>query len=188
MNKFINERPQRLCLMCGKCCRVATTVLSYDELLMLFQNGDEGAKDFLNIFEPYSSIEEARKVSAETVDNVLRCFDGSFEEKEKITFYKCKYISANNLCGIYKKRPLLCDRFPTSPWAIVPPGCGFCGYMFKKREEYKMRVRLLKEDLIEFELMLKDEKNEEKINKIKSGIVKINEIIKLFKKYGSEDW
>lgn len=188
MNKFINERPQKLCQMCGKCCRVVTTAIPYEELLGLSKNGDEGAQDFLAIFEPYRSIDEARKVSAETVDNILSCFEGTAEDKEKIAFYKCKHISDNNLCAIYKKRPLLCDVFPSSPWAVVPPKCGFIEYMLKNAEEYKRKIRLLKEDLIQFELMLEDEKDEEIIRKIKSGIVKINEMIQIFKKYGSEHW
>ena len=30
--QFLDRRPQRLCKMCGKCCRVVTASLSYEEL------------------------------------------------------------------------------------------------------------------------------------------------------------
>lgn len=188
MDKFIEARPQRLCLMCGRCCRVATTALPYEEIIKLVNDGDEGAKDFLNIFEPYASIEAAKKVSAETVNNILKMFEDSPEDLKKVTFYKCKHISEDNLCKIYESRPLLCDRFPTSPWAIVPPGCGFEGFMFCKREELKRRMRSLKENVTEFESILNETTDIEKKGKLKSAIDKTKQTIELFSKYGSADW
>lgn len=188
MDKFIESRPQRLCLMCGKCCRVATTHISYEELLELAKNGEESAIDFLKIFEPYPSVEEARKVCAKTVDNILENVKYSPDAPEKMTFYKCKYIGDDNLCGIYQQRPEVCERFPSSPWAVVPTGCGYEGWLFQKREEIKQKIRKQKETLREFEVLLKTVKDPEIIKKLEQAISKTKDIIDSLAKYGSQDW
>lgn len=188
MSEFIDSRPQRLCKMCGTCCRVATTPKTYEELLALLEEGDQGAKDFLDLFVPYPSVEDARKVSAKTVDNILKQMLSSEYPDLKITFYHCKYIQDNNLCGIYKERRELCDRFPSSAWAVAPPGCGFEGWLFQKREEVKQRTRRQKEYKLEFEALLKETNDPEKIEKLKNGIAKIDNMIEMLSKYGAKDW
>lgn len=174
--------------MCGRCCRLATTYISYDELLKLVEEGDEGAKDFLGIFEPYASIEAAKEADESIVNNLFTNLQDAVEKPEKITFYKCKYILDNNLCGRYENRPDLCGRFPSSPWAIVPPGCGYEGYLFKCREELKQKIRKQKEMLLEFEAELKNEHTPEMKIKLEQAIQKINDIINLYAKYGAKDW
>lgn len=188
MSKFIESRPQRLCLMCGKCCRLATTTIAYKELLTMVENDDEAAKDFLGIFEPYTSIDVAKEAHPEIVDNILRNLKNSPETITEVTFYKCKYILDNNLCGIYENRPELCERFPSSPWAVIPPGCGYEGWLFKSREEIKQKIRKQKESLLEFETELKKGKSPEMTIKLKNAIQKIKDIIKAYAKYGAEDW
>lgn len=189
MDKFINSRPQRLCLMCGRCCRAATTYIPHEELLKMAQEGDEGAKDFLRIFDAYPSIEAAREVDSLIVDNLLEKLETAPEKPSKITFYRCKHILDNNLCGIYENnRPELCGRFPTSPWAIVPPKCGYEGWMFKYREELKQKIRKQKESLLELEAELKNDHSPEMKAKIEVGIQQIKDIVKAYSKYGSEDW
>lgn len=188
MSKFIEFRPQRLCLMCGKCCRLATTAVTYKELLMMVENGDEGAKDFLSIFEPYPSIDAAKEAHPKTVNNILGNLKYSPEIITEVTFYKCKYILDNNLCGIYENRPELCERFPSSPWAVIPPGCGYEGWLFKSREEIKQKIRKQKETLLEFKAELKKGKSPEMTKKLEEAIEKIKDIVKAYAKYGSEDW
>ena len=189
VDEFINSRPQRLCHMCGKCCRLAVTVKTHDELISLAQSGDEGSQDFLKLFEPYLSTNEARTASKDTVDNIIRHMteDNIFDET-KITFYKCRYIQDDNLCSIYQDRLELCDRFPSSPWAVVPPGCGFEGWLFQQREGIKQQVRKQKENLLSLEDMLKVTANEELKVKIRETIEKTKGIIELYAKYGSKDW
>lgn len=188
MDKFIESRPQRLCLMCGKCCRVATTPKSYEELLELANNGDESAKEFLEIFEPYPSVEAARTVCSKTVDNVLKQLVDMVGSPQKITFYKCRHIGDDNLCGIYQNRFEVCQRFPSSPWAVIPPGCGYEGWLFQKREELKQKIRRQKEFLIELEIELKRVKDPEMIKKVEEAIAKTKNIIDAFAQYGSHDW
>ena len=171
--------------MCGRCCRVATTPKTHEELLELSAGGDESAQDFLSIFEPYPSIEDARKVSASTVDNILKHIENS---DRPVTFYRCKYIQDNNMCGIYEIRPELCRRAPSTAGAVFPPGCGFEGWLFQKREETKSYIRKKKEELIEYNIMLEMTQDPEKMFKIKQIIEKIESIIEMHHKYGSKDW
>ena len=71
---YLAKRPQHLCHMCGKCCRVVTTSTPYAQLKSMAESGDKGATDFLSLFEPYPSIEAARNVDADVVDNIINRF------------------------------------------------------------------------------------------------------------------
>ena len=183
------KRPQHLCHMCGKCCRVVTTSISYAELKQMEQDGDKGAVDFLSLFVPYDSIESARNVDAGVVDNIINRLksDGSFDEKE-ITFYGCKYLQDNNLCSRYETRLDLCKHCPSTPWSIVPPGCGFEGWLFWQREEIKQKIRKSKEELLELKLLRMRTKDENTLQKIDIVEHKIQRGIDFYKKYGSENW
>lgn len=186
---YLAKRPQHLCHMCGKCCRVVTTSLSYAELKQMEQDGDKGAVDFLSLFVPYDSIESARNVDAGVVDNIINRLksDGSFDEKE-ITFYGCKYLQDNNLCSRYETRLDLCKHCPSTPWSIVPPGCGFEGWLFWQREEVKQKIRKSKEELLELKLLRMRTNDENILKKIASVEHKIQRGIDFYKKYGSENW
>lgn len=186
---YLAKRPQHLCHMCGKCCRVVTTSLSYAELKQMEQDGDKGAVDFLSLFVPYDSIESARNVDAGVVDNIINRLksDGSFDEK-KITFYGCKYLQDNNLCSRYETRLDLCKHCPSTPWSIVPPGCGFEGWLFWQREEIKQKIRKSKEELLELKLLRMRTKDENTLQKIDIVEHKIQRGIDFYKKYGSENW
>ena len=186
---YLSKRPENLCRLCGLCCRVATTSIPYEKLKQMRDEGDQGAIDFLSVFEPYPSIEDARKVSQETVDNVIEELkaDENYNEEE-MTFYKCKYLDDNNLCTRYEDRLLLCKHFPASPWAIVPPGCGYEGWLFMKREEVKQKIRKVKEDLLELDLLKKKTKSPEILQKIDTVEKKMLRSIEVHKNHGSENW
>lgn len=186
---YLSKRPEGLCKMCGLCCRVATTTVPYSTLQEMKEAGDKGATDFLSIFEPYSSIDEARKVSTVTVDNVIEMLkqDNNYNENDT-TFYKCKYLLDNNTCSRYEDRLLLCKHFPASPWAILPPGCGYEGWQFLKREEEKQRIRKVKEELLELQLLKAKTKSSDLLLKISAVEAKMKVTIDMYKKYGSYDW
>lgn len=186
---YLDKRPQSLCKMCGKCCRVVTTSTPYSKLKELADNGDEGAIDFLSIFVPYESIEAAKAVDEGVVNNIINMLsmDGRYNEEET-SFYYCKYLRDDNMCSNYENRLTLCKHFPSTPWAIVPPGCGFEGWLFLKREEDKQRVRKAKEELLELQLLRKRTTNEETLKKISIVEQKLQKNIDYHKKHGSENW
>lgn len=188
-NDFIESRPQRLCTMCGRCCRVSTTYIPYEKLKSMAEQGDIGALDFLEIFEPYESTEAARAVDKSTVDNILTAIqDDDIWQENDITFYRCRYILDDNLCGIYQNRKELCSRCPSSPWAVVPPGCGFEGWLFQKREEIKQKIRKQKENLLLAQTFLKEATTPEQIARINMTIDNIKKTIDSYAKYGSANW
>ncbi len=186
---YLDKRPQSLCKMCGKCCRVVTTSTPYKKLKEMAENGDEGAIDFLSVFVPYETIEAAKAVDEGVVNNIISMLsmDGQYKEDET-SFYYCKYLRDDNMCSNYENRLTLCKHFPSTPWAIVPPGCGFEGWLFMKREEDKQKVRLAKEELLELKLLRKRTTNEETLKKISIVEQKLQKNIDYYKKYGSENW
>ena len=190
VESIISERPQSLCKMCGKCCRVVTnTRYTYDEICSMARNGNEYAQDFVKLFEPYPSIEAARQVDKDTVDNILRRFEACGEiDIEKVTFYGCKYLLENNMCSIYEERPVLCKLCPSSGWVVTPPGCGFESWLFLKREEDMERVRKYKEELLELQIIKKKTKDEKILQKIDSVEKKLQSTIELFAEHGSKNW
>lgn len=153
------------------------------------EENDKGAIDFLSIFVPYESIEAARQADSEVVDNIINRLseDGNYIEDET-TFYCCKYLQDDNLCSNYENRPVLCRHCPSSPWSIVPPGCGFEGWLFWKREEEKEKIRRAKEELLELKLLKKRKNSPETLQKIEAVEQKILRNIDMYKKYGSENW
>lgn len=186
---YLAKRPQALCKMCGKCCRVVTTSISYENLKKMAEAEDKGAIDFLSIFVPYKSIDAAKQVDSAVVDNIINTLsaEGKYSDGE-ISFYYCKYLLDNNMCSNYGNRPALCRHFPSTPWALVPPGCGFEGWLFAKREQEKQKVRLAKEELLELKLLRRRTEDKETLDKISIVEQKIQRNIDLYKKYGSDNW
>lgn len=101
---------------------------------------------------------------------------------------KCEHIDENNLCKIYDNRAEFCKNFPASPWEEVPQGCGYEGWLFKKREEKKQYIRKLKEKILSYEIIIKETSDAEKVERIVKIIQKTERIIKRYSKYGSENW
>ncbi len=182
---MVKNRPQELCKMCGDCCRVVTTKFTYKELLEKKAQGDDSAIDFLSVFVPFDSIEEAKKESAEIVENIL---SRTPQKLEDITFYKCKYLRDDNKCGDYEHRPLLCRLNPFSAWSIVPPHCGFQGWLEEQKAHKIQEIKHQKDNLQELNELLKLATNQTQINEINKRINKINEILAFYEKYGSEKW
>lgn len=134
-----------LCHKCGRCCRSATTYNSYEKLQERAAQGDKEAVDFLEIFEPYASIEDARQVVPDQVEQVLAVVRTRDDMKEEeVTFYHCRYVSPEGLCTIYERRPRCCREAPAHGWSVMPPGCGFEGWQFEQREQQKRMIRDLK--------------------------------------------
>lgn len=188
--KIVGMHPQGLCKKCGKCCRVvANNNYSYRQLQNMADDGNEYAKDFIKLFEPYPSIDAAREVDSAVVDNIIARLkaDGMYDEND-ITFYHCRYITEDNLCSIYEERPTLCKQCPSSGWVITPPGCGFESWLFIKREEDMQRVRRAKEELLDLRVMKNSTKDENIIRKIETVEKKIDKTINMYSKYGSYKW
>lgn len=175
--QFLSRRPQRLCKMCGKCCRVVTASISYEEMQAKAKSGDKESLEFLELFEPFESVEAAKKVDKDIVENI--------PDYEYRTFYTCRFLKGN-LCSRYESRLNVCKRFPSSPWAIYPPECGYEGWLFVEREKIMKHIRSLKEEQIKYKVMQKT--TPQLYDKLQKLIDAIDENIKLYAQYGSEKW
>lgn len=187
--KELDEFPQYLCRMCGRCCKSIVTTNSHEELKKLAELGNQEAIDFINIFKRFPSIEEAQKIVPEQVEQVL----GELSQKEdfdinKVSFYYCPHITEENLCSIHKNRPACCKRMPSNGWSCTPPGCGFEGWQFELREKYKGMTRRFREHLTAIEAISEDGKVPGKEMTIEELRKIIEEKIKPWSKYGSIFW
>lgn len=146
-----------LCHKCGRCCRSATTHNSYVKLQELVAQGDSEAIAFLEIFEPFESIEAAQAVVPEQVNRVIEEVKSRQDMNlEELTFYHCRYVTEEGMCGIYERRPRCCSEAPYHGWSMMPPGCGFEGWQFEQRERQKAEIRKLKEIQFQMETLSPD--------------------------------
>ncbi|OGI18091.1 MAG: hypothetical protein A2287_08465 [Candidatus Melainabacteria bacterium RIFOXYA12_FULL_32_12] len=181
--------PQYLCKTCGRCCKSITTSFTYDELKEMSDKGLEEARVFIEIFKPYSSIEEARKIVPEQVEQVLSILEDDKDfDINKVTFYYCPHITDDGKCSIYETRPNCCRRAPNHGWSVMPPGCGFEGWQFEQREKHKKMVRSVKEYLYMIESLSKDGKVPGKEMTVEELRKNIEEKIKPWEKFGSMFW
>jgi len=180
-----------LCHKCGRCCRSATTYAPYTELQELAAIGNQDAIDFLDIFQPYESIEAARAVVPDQVAQVLKeAEDNPNLDINTMSFYHCRYVTTEGLCGIYEKRPRCCQAAPVHGWSVMPPGCGFEGWQFQEREKQRRLVRDLKTNAYILEQLSPDGKThplrpDTTIDDLKTMV---ENRIKPWKRFGSDYW
>lgn len=115
------------CHMCGMCCRMASSEFSYAELQNRAGAGDDFARQFVSVFLPYPSRDEAREKYPDVVNAVLAEAGEKPGDPETIHFYHCPYIGEDNRCTLYgkEKRPAICSRYPETPLSFVYEKCSW---------------------------------------------------------------
>lgn len=129
------------CNKCGDCCKLAVSQYSYEQLKQRAFRGDVFAKDFITVFVPYSTEEEAKKTNPEYFDSLGDLVD------DKTYYYYCPKLK-DNLCSDYENRPEVCKSFPHNPLKLLPSNCSYNAW----RNEIAKQAMLLKakKDIIEF--------------------------------------
>ena len=186
MSEILGEK--KICKMCGKCCRLIYALKSFDELSAAAQKGDTLATNFLKLFLPYSSLDEARKIDPAAVDAIIQSNKIASGADTTTYFYYCRYIQEDNKCSVYEMRPKLCRLYPKNEFVPLPTDCAYEGYSFMAREKVKAKVRKTKEQLLDIKVLRKnttDKGTFEKLNKLEA---KLNQFVDEFKTFGSEDW
>jgi len=130
------------CQMCGSCCKLASSEFSFEQLQERAKNGDKFSKDFVSVFVPYKSEEEAKNAFPEyfeLLNDVVN--DG------RIYYYYCPKLVGNS-CSDYENRPDICKDFPHNPLKLLPSTCSFNAW---KNDIAKQSMLLkAKTDIIEF--------------------------------------
>lgn len=132
--KILNYRDSFSCSGCGSCCKLACSEFSPEELKQKSQNGDNFATQFISVFVPYLSEEEAKKIYPEYFE-LLKIK----AENEKVYFYHCPKVTEDNRCPDYENRPQICRDFPDNPIGFLPKTCGFT----KWKEEVETTALML---------------------------------------------
>lgn len=112
--------PQELCIMCGKCCR--TIFLEMCSTHEEFQKKMELEPENFHYFIPISH-EEASQISSEFVEGVINHFK---QQGRDVGFYRCRFVTDDNMCSIHTTRPDLCRKYPRPHRnAVYHPECGY---------------------------------------------------------------
>lgn len=126
--EILMERTNYGCKGCATCCNLACSEFSPEELKLRAENGDNFARQFLSIFVPYSSKEEARKIYPEYIALLEQ------NKESEVYFYHCPKLTKDKRCSDYENRPQICRDFPDNPLTLLPVSCGFCEWKNKNEE------------------------------------------------------
>ena len=108
------------CSCCGSCCRLASSEYSFEQLKERAANGDKFSQDFVSIFVPYESKEQARDLFPDYIELLEKTFTG-----EELYFYYCPKQGSDGLCTDYENRPDICRIFPSDPLVVFPEKCSY---------------------------------------------------------------
>lgn len=136
--EILAYRSQFKCSGCATCCNLACSEFSPEELKQKAANGDNFATQFLSVFIPYESKEEARKVYPEYIQMLEE------NKEDEVYFYHCPKLTADKRCSDYENRPQICRAFPDNPLSILPKTCGY-----KKWKEEIEPVALMLHSMVE---------------------------------------
>ena len=139
---IMDKKSEYECSRCGNCCRLATSVYSYEQLKQRAMRGDKFSKDFVSVFVPYKSVDDAKKANPEYFELL-----NELVEDQRIYYYYCPKMK-DNLCTDYENRPDICKDFPHNPLKLLPSTCSFNAW--KKSITKQAMLLKAKTDIIAF--------------------------------------
>ena len=140
---IMNAKNEHQCSKCGECCKLAVSPYSYEQLKQKAMRGDKYSEEFVSVFVPFDSEEDAKAVNPEYFELLNKLV-----EDDKIYYYYCPKLGEDNLCTIYEDRPSICKDFPYNPLKLLPSKCSFNGW---KDEVTHMSMLLkAKTDIVNF--------------------------------------
>ena len=143
LKAIMNKKTEYECIKCGACCKLAVSPYSYVQLKQRAMKGDKFSEEFVSVFIPYETEEEAKAVNPEYFALLNRLV-----EDDKIYYYHCPKIDENNLCTIYENRPSICKNFPHNPLKLLPSMCSYNEW--KDSISHKAQLIKAKTDIIAF--------------------------------------
>ena len=121
---MMDKKNEYTCNKCAACCKLATSEYSYEQLKQRASRGDKFSRDFVSVFVPYETEEDAKNANPEffkLINDIIR--------DEKVYYYIRK-------------------NFPHNPLKLIPSTCAFNAW----KEEISHDAMLLKAkvDIIDF--------------------------------------
>ncbi len=117
--EILDYRKNFHCKGCATCCNLACSEFSPEQLKEKAANGDKFATQFMSIFVPYQTREEAEKIYPEYLKLLAEL------KEDEVYFYHCPKLTDCKRCSDYENRPEICRAFPDNPLSILPESCGF---------------------------------------------------------------
>ena len=139
---MMDKKNNYTCAKCAACCKLATSEYSYNQLKQRAMRGDKFSEDFVSVFVPYETEEEAKKANPEYFKLL-----NELVEDEKIYYYYCPKLK-DNLCSDYENRPDICKDFPHNPLKLLPSSCSFNEW--KNEIAHEAMLLKAKVDIIDF--------------------------------------
>lgn len=139
---IMDKKNECECNQCADCCRLAVSEYSYDQLKQRAGKGDKFAADFVSVFVPYQTEEEAKAANPEYFELLNKLV-----EEDKIYYYYCPKLEGN-LCSIYENRPNICKDYPHNPLKLLPSRCSFNEW--KNSVSHQAMLLKAKVDIIAF--------------------------------------
>ncbi len=104
---------------------------------------------------PYATHAEAEQVVPGVVERTLKAAEKqeAFVSPEDVVFYRCRYQTEDNRCGVWEDRPQFCRDYPDTPFVVMAPGCAFedwgkaCKEKFYALKDEVSRLKELKTEL-----------------------------------------
>lgn len=139
---IMDKKDEFSCSRCAACCKLATSEYSYDQLKQRAMRGDKFSRDFVSVFVPYSTEEEARNANPE----FFKLLEDTMKDN-RVYYYYCPKLDGNT-CTIYENRPQICKDFPHNPLKLLPQTCAYNEW--KKSVAKQSMLLKAKTDIIEF--------------------------------------
>lgn len=164
------------CNGCGMCCKLIPVK---DGDFILVRDGFQIIDyDFLAGLTKLTN-EEARNIDSEYIDKVENIFPD-------VSFYSCKYLSDDNKCSL-KQQPSVCHKFPSTALALIPDDCSCSGDIFVKNESLKKRIRMIKEEILDYETLILTADKKEAVS-YRKIIENLTRFVTKYKDFGSDNW
>lgn len=138
---IMDKKSECECSRCGNCCRLAVSEYSYEQLKQRAMRGDKYSKDFVSVFVPYKTEEDAKQANPEYFELLDKLVE------DKTYYYYCPKLKGNE-CSDYENRPDICKDFPHNPLKLLPSTCSY--NVWKNEIAHQAMLLKAKTDIIEF--------------------------------------
>lgn len=139
---IMDKKSDYTCARCASCCKLAVSEYSYTQLKQRALKGDKFSKDFVSVFVPYESEEDAKSANPEYFELLNKLVTD-----EKVYYYYCPKLK-DNLCSDYDNRPDICRDFPHNPLKLLPSSCSYNEW--KNSVAHEAMLLKAKTDILDF--------------------------------------